>query len=183
MPKILDYLVQEDDPDEFGVVHAHKNCSHNILHNPVFNVNMRLFKTSLFYRQIIMDVVNYMDSHLSLTYEGTASPLGVSGAKLGIPWNIIGYKCKGKNKFCINPVILRVSKETTETSTKCAALILAEDVKVLRANLVDLEYYNLKGEKIIEKNIGRFEGAFVIQHEVDHNYGVCITDRRIKENS
>lgn len=169
MPRIVDYLVQESDKD-----------GRNMLHNPVPDVDMRLFRSSPFYRQLIMDVVNYMDSHLSMSYEDNTAPLGISGAKLSVPWNIIGFKHKGKNKFCINPKITRYSTEGTETTTNCGALKLKQDIKVLRSNLINLEYFDLKGQRIIEKNIGRYEGSFVIQHEVDHNLGVTILDREIK---
>lgn len=172
MPRITDYLVQDYEDTEFDK---------STLHKPSFNVNMRIFRTSPFYRQIIADVINYMDSHLSMIYEDNSTPLGISGAKLSIPWNIIGFKCKGKNKFCINPKILKVSKDTTETTTNCGALRLKKDIKVLRYNLIELEYYDLKGQRIVEANIGRYEGAFIIQHEVDHNLGICITDKEIKE--
>jgi len=169
--KITDFLVQEYDPNDKGK---------GILHKEATDVNMRLFKSSAFYCQLIMDVINYMDSHLSMTYEDCTAPLGVSAVKLGVPWSIIGFKCKGKNKFCINPRIMRYSPEMTEASTNCGALRLKQDIRVKRANLIDLEYYDLKGQRIVEKNIGRYEGSFVIQHECDHILGICITDREIK---
>ena len=166
--RITDYLVQEFDPNEYDKT---------ILHKPAFKVNMRLFKTSPFFRQLIMDAVNYMDSHLNMTFEdNTGAVLGISGVKLGIPWNIIGYKNKGKNKFCINPKIIKYSDDLSETTTNCGALKLKENIKVMRANLIDLEYFDLRGQRTIEKNIGRWEGGYVIQHEVDHLFGILFTD-------
>jgi peptide deformylase len=170
--RITDYLVQEFDENEYDKT---------ILHKPVFPVNMRLFKTSPFFRQLIMDIINYMDSHLNMTSfeDSTGAPMGISGAKLGVPWNIIGYKNKGKNKFCINPKITRYSADKIETDTNCGALRLKANIKVLRANLIDIEYFDLRGQRTIEKNIGRYEGGFIIQHEVEHNFGICINDKEI----
>jgi len=172
MPRITDYLVQGNNADEFD---------RGILSRKATPVNMRLFRSSPFFRQLIMDVVNYMDSHLSMTYDDNAAPMGVSAVTLGIPWNIIGYKHKGRNKFCINPKITKYSTDNTETSTNCGALRLNQDIKVLRSNNIDFEYFDLRGQRVVEKHVGRYEGAFVIQHEVEHGLGVCITDKEIKQ--
>jgi len=174
MPRIIDYLVQEYDAEEF---------SRETLHRPLFDVNMRLFRSSPFYRQLVMDTINYMDAHLNMTFEDYPAPRGVSGANLGIPWNIIGFKHQNKNKFCINPRILNRSTEGVVTETNCGSFRLEKAVKVFRSDYIDLEYYDLKGQRIIEKNIGRYQAGFVIQHEVDHNCGVCITDKIVKEQS
>jgi peptide deformylase len=169
--KIVDYLVQENDPNEYDK---------SLLHKPLFDVNMRLFRTSPFFRQLIMDIVNYMDAHLNMTFEDYAAPKGISGANLAIPYNIIGYKHQGKNKFCINPCIVRKSQDGFTTETNCGSLKLEKGIKVFRHAQIDLDYYDLKGMKCIEKNISRFEGGFIIQHEVDHNLGLCITDKELK---
>lgn len=170
MPKITDYLVQESFADD----------DKRMIHKPVFGVNMRLFRSSPFYRQIVMDMVNYMDAHLNMTFEDYSGQRGIAAPQLGLPLAIIGFKHRGKNKFCINPKIISKSKEGDSTETNCGSLRLAKGVKVFRHNLIDLEYFNLKGERIIEKNIGKWEGGWVIQHEVDHLQGICVTDREIK---
>ncbi len=170
--KISEQVVQQDDQYEFD---------DSTLKNPVFNVNMRLFRCSPFYRQIIMDCINYMESHLNMNFEDYHNQRGISGAELGIPWNIIAYKVGIKKKFCLNPRILRRSDDLAQTETSCGALMkLGRKVKVSRATSIDLEYYDLKGQKIVERNIGRSEGAFAIQHEVDHNCGISILDREVK---
>ena len=166
--KISEQVVQEDE------------LENSTLKNRVFDVNMRLFRTTLFYRQIIMDCIQYMDSHLNMAFEDYHNHRGISGAELGLPFNIIGYKQGNDKKFCINPKIINVSKETIETETKCGALKLEKSVKVYRHTFIDLEYFDTKGQKIIEKNISRNEGGFTIQHEVDHNMGIGILDREIK---
>lgn len=170
--KVTDYLVQENIAEEFDK---------SILHKPLFDVNMRLFRSSPFYRQLIMDVVNYMDAHLNMTFEDYPNPRGISGANLGIPFNVIGFKHQGKNKFCINPKITKRSKEVVETTTNCGSFRLKQDIKVLRSVMIDLEYYDLKGQKTMERNISRNEGGFVIQHEVEHGLGLCVTDLEIKQ--
>jgi peptide deformylase len=169
MTKIVDYLVQENDPNEFD---------RSILHRQAFDVNMRLFRTSPFFRQIIMDIVNYMDAHLNMAFEDYPAPRGVSGVTLGFPFNVIGFKNKNVNKFCINPKIVRVSAETLTQETNCGSLRLAKPVKVLRYAQIDLEYYSLKGDKVVELNIGRQDGGLTIQHEVAHGLGLCATEQQ-----
>jgi len=171
MAKISDQVVQEDDKNEFDI---------SVLKNPVFPVNMRLYRTSPFYRQIIMDCIQYMESHLNMTFEDYHNQRGISGAELGLPWNIIAYKHGQKKKFCLNPKIIRRSDEGVETETKCGALKLDKGIKVFRHSFIDLEYFDTRGQKIVEKNIGRNEGGFTVQHSVDHNYGIGIRDREIK---
>jgi peptide deformylase len=166
--KCSDYMVQDLDPEEFD---------RTILHRRLFPVNMRLFKSSGIYRQVIMDAVNYMDQQLKVTYEDYSAPQGVSGANLGLPWNIIAFKLKGNIKFMINPVITSKSPEMIETFTNCGSLRLSEKIKVLRHRIIDVAYYDLKGHKCIETKISRMEGGFTIQHEVDHNLGITILDR------
>jgi peptide deformylase len=171
MPKISDQVVQGNSPEEF-------DCS--TLNHSVFPVNMRLFNVSPFYRQIIMDCIQYMESHLNMHFDDYHNHRGISGAELGLPWNIIAYKHGQVKKYCINPKIINVSKDGVETETKCGALKLDKAVKVFRHSFIDLEYYDLKGGHIVERNIGRTEGGFTIQHEIDHNNGISILDREIK---
>lgn len=168
MAKISDQVVQEDEENN------------STLKTPTFDVNMRLFHSSIFYRQIIMDCIQYMASHLNMTFEDHNSPRGISGAELGLPWNIIAYKHGTNKKFCINPKIIKKSKELVETETKCGALKLDKGVKLQRHMFIDLEYFDTKGQKIVERSIGRNEGGFTIQHEVDHNMAISILDREIK---
>lgn len=170
--KIGEQVVQQDDPNEFD---------DSTLKNPLFNINMRLFQCSPFYRQIVMDCVQYMESHLNMNFDDYHNHRGISGAELGLPWNIIAYKTGMKKKFCLNPRIIRKSEDGVFSETSCGALMkLDRKVKVFRSSTIDLEYYDLKGQKIIEKNIGRHEGGFTIQHEIDHNCGISILDREAK---
>lgn len=170
--KIGEQVVQQDDSQEFD---------DSTLKNPVFPVNIRLFRTAPFYRQIIMDCIQYMESHLNMNFEDYHNHRGISGAELGLPWNIIAYKIGMKKKFCLNPRILSRSNDGTTTETSCGAMMkLGRKVKVFRAARIDMEYYDLKGQRIVEKNIGRVEGGFTIQHEVDHNNGISILDREVK---
>lgn len=165
--KIVDYVVQDLDPQEF---------TRETLHRRTFDVNMRLFKSSAAYRQIIIDITNYMDNHLKMNFEDYQER-GISGASLGLPFNIIAYKLKGNHRFMINPKIVRRSKDMVETKSNCGSLKLAETISVMRHRLIDVEFYDRRGHKSQESNIGRDQGGFTIQHEVDHNLGVMITDR------
>jgi peptide deformylase len=169
MAKVTDYLLQESFPDD----------NKAMLHKSAENVSMRLFRSSPFYRQIIHDIVNYMDGHLSMTFEDYTNIRGVSAVQLALPFTIIGFKHRSKNKFCINPKIITRSEAGELTETNCGSFRLEKGVKVFRHTLIDLEYHDLKGQKIIEKNIGKWEGGWVIQHEVDHCDGICVPDRAV----
>jgi len=165
--KVTDYVVQENDSNEF--------CKET-LHRRAFKVNMRLFKSSAVYRQIIFDIAKCLENHLKMQFEDYTER-GVSGASLGLPFNMIAYKIGNNVKLMINPRLVKKSKEMIETKSNCSDLKLAEPIAVVRHKLIDVEFYDLKGLKAVEKNIGREQGGFTIQHEVDHNLGIMITDR------
>ena len=86
-----DYIVQEREPE----------FDRSVLHRKLFPVNMRLFASSAPYRTHILGIISYMEWVMSQTWEDYQSnpdggTYGISGANLGIPYNIIGFKVKGE---------------------------------------------------------------------------------------
>jgi len=178
--KNSDYVVQEREP-EFD-----RDC----LHRPLFAVNMRLYSANQRYRDHIRGVLSYMDWILYQKWEDYASAkdggkFGISGANLGIPYNIIAFRTKNEkglvvHRCMINPRILGVSKDLVETMSNCGSIKFKQKIPIKRHTWIEVEYYDWKGELKKEKLTTK-EGAFTIQHEVDHNNGILITDRYIQQ--
>ncbi len=148
-----------------------------------FPVNMRLFKTSPEYKEIILQQCNYIRSLCLDTKEGYKKPHGMSSANAGLSFNIIGItKNRGKkDEYCeimINPVIKEVSSYTITTSSNCGSLTLKEPISVLRFAQIHVEWYTENGSPNAQ-SFTREDGGLTIQHEIDHNNGILITDRKI----
>jgi peptide deformylase len=178
--KITDHLVQLLWEEEYDK---------SPLTRESFPVNMRLYKTSPGYRRCILEAVRYMDEHLRSHFEDYPDPRGVAAANLGLPYRIIGFKkgavvgAKAENQFCLNPKITKRSPGTTSTNTNCGSLRLPQNVSVDRHYTIDLEYFDLEGNLVRKENIGRTDGGFTIQHEVDQTNGKTIIDMAKKESS
>lgn len=168
----------------------------DILHNKVQNVNTRLLNSNSNYREIIEEIIKFMTKMLETKFDDYSTLKGMSGANVGIPLNIIAIKAttdKGLPKSpikhifpkiisFINPIITRHSKKFTIVQSNCGSVNLTEPIKISRYDWIDVEYFTLEGLRKLE----RYEKpmSFTIQHEVDHNHGVVITDKifRREEN-
>lgn len=178
---ICRYLVQARTSGEF---------SDDILHRKGFDVNMRLFRESSKYRSIILEIVRHMSEVMNGSYGDYDEPQGISGANIGIPLNIVGIRAsknfqeKGivvlKNNmwFMINPKIVSQSAETKVIESNCGSLRLPTKIKVRRHKWVEVEHRDLSGKEVKVKLDGAM--ACTLQHEVDHNLGVLITDKEEK---
>lgn len=145
-----------------------------------FPVNMRLFHTSPEYKAIILQQCNYIRQNCLETKEGYKKPHGMSSANCGLAFNIIGIT-KFRNQpleFCqimINPIITKFIGNKVNTLSNCGSLTLDDAIPLKRWETVRVKYFNEEGvEK--EEIYGRDNGSFSIQHEVDHNLGILITD-------
>ena len=145
-----------------------------------FPVNMRLFKTSEFYNQIILDQCDYIRRRCLETIKGYKKPHGMSSANLGLAHNIIGVtrnRLQG-NEYCkilINPRIVEYMGDLVETTSNCGSITLENPIKLKRNSEIIVNYFDEKGNEFVEL-FTRETGAFTIQHEVDHNNGILITD-------
>lgn len=158
-----------------------------ILHRKGFDVNMFLFKTSKGYKKIIQSIVDHMWDLLRVSFDDYGEIRGISGANVGVPLNIIGIvvtkeaeevckKKEGGSLFMINPRITKKSKKLMTVKSNCGSLNLPEKIEVERHEWVEVEYFDTHGN--LKKN--KFTGAFgsTVQHEIDHNLGVLITDKQ-----
>jgi len=78
------------------------------------------------------------------------------------------------NRFYINPIITKTSRETCSMEEGCLS-IRGVYGNVVRPKKITLEYYNEQEEKIKEGASGFL--ARVIQHELDHLNGVLFIDK------
>ncbi len=170
--KITDYVAQiENKQDEV------------YLKSVLPPVCMHLFHSSRRYNSLIMNIISYMDWEMNQKWEDYGSntdggTYGISGANLAIPFNIIGYRNDGSNHFMINPVILSLGGELVDVLSNCGSIRLAEKIKVSRHTEIIVNYFNMDGTEH-EELFRRKDGSFTIQHEVDHNLGILITDGEI----
>lgn len=152
------------------------NNQDNFLKTPLFDVNMRLFNSSSDYRKLIRQVAEYMNRLLCTQFQNYTSLKGISGANIGVPYNIIGFKdSRDIPVVMINPKILHASEKTKIVSSNCGSLLLDKPVKVKRSVKLKITFFNLVGDsETIEYSAPQ---AFTIAHEIDHNNGITILDR------
>ncbi len=172
--KISDYMVQMNEP-EFD-----RDC----LQRKLFSVNMRLFETSEYYKNHILGIIEYMKWAMSQRWEDYESnpnggTFGISCANLGMAYNIIGWRVENSFDFMINPKIKEASKEMVLTQSNCGSLKLKEKIPVMRHKWIFVSYYDIKG-KFQYRQIDGKNSGFTIQHEIDHNLGILITDKNVE---
>jgi len=142
---------------------------------PLFDVNIRLFKENESYRDVIRHVMHHMEEALCESYTNYPDLKGISGANVGIPFNIVATYYHNRVEFYINP---SYKKSNTEESPRrirsnCGSLRLTNEVWIDRHATIELSYYDKEGE-LQEATFSGAE-ARTIQHEVDHNDGILIT--------
>lgn len=168
--KIAEMLVQNGEKDD------------DALHMRAGSINMRLYRKNKSYRELIGNVIDYMLMGSALDFEDYPKAQGISGANVGIPLNIVivvGKHKLGPQVF-LNPRITKESQECVTAKSNCGSLNLDEPITVVRRQWVWVEFYNLAGDKQIKKyEIG--DGGVIpsatLQHEIDHNLGILITER------
>lgn len=162
---IAEYLVQDEED------------ANDVLNRPLFDVNMRLYRTNEHYAELVDEAIDYMEFVLDQEFDDYGVLQGISGANLGIPWNIIAYMLDGSVEVMINPKITYKSVEMTTGKSNCGSLRLSESVEVERRVFIYCEWYGPKA--CTSKQKKKFEGAIgrTIQHEVEHNQGILITTK------
>lgn len=154
------------------------------LRTPLFNVNMRLYRTSPQYRNVVQAAVYHITCCCLTKAKGYKLPHGFSGANAGIPWNIIGIaRNRGQlhayAQIMINPRIIARSTEMIESQSNCGSIRLPEPITVRRHAWVTVEWYDGTAA-FCRETFNRDQGGLTIQHEVDHNLGILITDRAVE---
>lgn len=171
MPKHTDYVTDISHPEDVPY-----------LKTPLFNVNLRLFRSSDRYRALIIAACDHISWCCLTKADGYKLPHGFSGANAGIPWNIIAKaQQRGTPRanayVMINPKITGRSRRMVETMSNCGSIRLPEPIKVLRHEWIVCDWYDVDGVFHQAGRFGATDGGFTIQHEIDHNAGILITDR------
>lgn len=140
----------------------------DILTRKLFDVNMRLFHVNPDYRSVVQGCCKYIRGCAVTEVEGYKKPHGFSGANAGIPFNIIAL---ADGTVMINPRIVASSGER-ESMSNCGSLLLPQSIKITRHADVTVRYFDSNG--FHRMMIGYLP---TVQHEIDHNDGILITDR------
>jgi peptide deformylase len=166
---IRDYIVQ---------IREQQN---EILTRKLHDVNMRLYNNNREYCKIVKSVINLMSRILYMDFVDYPPLKGISGANVGIPFNVIVIKIDETTKQMLNPKIIKKAGKGIRLTSNCGSLLLSESVTVLRSEIVEIEYYNLNGNKKVEK-FSESNGGFTIQHEIEHNLGITLLNSGKEEN-
>lgn len=163
------------------ITHISNQEDLSYLRTQLNDVNIRLFHTSLPYRDLVQKACDYIKFLTITQMEGYKLPHGMSGANAGIPWNIIGIARNRGTRYAhadimINPHILIYEGEEVESMSNCGSLILDKPIEIKRYEKIYVRYYSYLGIPY-EEWFTRDQGGFTIQHEIDHNNGILITDR------
>lgn len=151
------------------------------LESQFLDVNMRLFRSSKGYRRIILEICKELRVLALSELEGYGWPFGISGANTGIPLNIIGrvlYRgTKRANcQIMINPCILGYSNARHLAQSNCGSIRLVKPLTIRRYDWVLVKWFDEEGLSHTA-TFTQSMGGDTIQHEVDHNRGVLITER------
>lgn len=156
------------------------------LRSKLLPVNIRLFRVNKDYRAIILACCDHISKVALAGFAGYKLPHGTSGANCAIPFNIIAVvlnrgKPDARAMVMINPIIVQRSKEMEMTQSNCGSIRLEKPISVARHQGIAVSWYNTKGVEEVSEHYPLSQ-SFTIQHEIDHNQGILITDREIKSN-
>ena len=186
LPSVMDYTVQDS--------HI-KGEYKEYLHRSLFDVNMRLYEGSRQYKKIVNLTIAYMVSIFDKEFHDYPKIKGVSGANLGIPFNIVVVRQEdGDLLIMINPEVVDRNYKFKKVKSNCGSLVLDEPIEVKRHTRVKVSYcgatYRYKRYRgrdfhtvKIEPDQARWfkaPEAFTIQHEIEHNNGITILDKVTK---
>jgi peptide deformylase len=144
-------------------------------------VNMRLFRSSQGYREVILRCCKHLEEVALMEFSDYSKPYGISGANVAIPFNIIGLVGMRKLSsafvtIMINPSISQVGirRDQRTSYTNCGSVRLEHAIPVKRWYQVLAHWYDTEG---VFRGRWFYKGeAATIQHEILHNKGVLITD-------
>ena len=126
------------------------------------------------YYHIIEGISGYIKMLATTEREGYKKPHGFSGANAGIPLNIIAL---ADGEVMLNPKILDHHLDTLGTvitESNCGSLMLDRPISIRRYAGITFEFYDVYGKRHIKSGFYP-----TVQHEIDHNNGILITDRKV----
>lgn len=168
------------------ITHLNNEEDKVYLRSKLLPVNMRLFNTSPEYKAIILQQCEYLKMLVTTKMEGYKLPHGMSSANAGLAFNIIAIsRNRGDDKMygeiMINPKITKLYGNIVDSLSNCGSLTLDAPIAIKRFENIRVEYYKENGTWH-STPFSREGGSFTIQHEIDHNNGILITERRTEES-
>lgn len=154
------------------------------LRTPLLDVNMRLFNGAEYYKAIILRICNDLKWLALNQFEDYTRPYGMSCANMGLPFNIIGYVV-GRDEeeptcqVMINPKVRRRAHTRHVSLSNCGSIRLPRAIKIHRWDWVEVDYFDEAGQ-FRYGLYTQFNHGDTIQHEIEHNKGILITDLAIK---
>jgi len=172
--KIKECIIQN------GEQYDGESCD-EMLHRKLFDVNMRLYVENRYYRTLIHNIIEHLLTCLETDFEDYAKVKGISGANVGIPFNIIAVRNGIEVTPMLNPKLLKCSRKTRKVISNCGSLNLKVGIEIERPEWITFSYYNISGKHLTMEKIEISDGASTILHEIEHNLGILIIDKRIKK--
>lgn len=99
--------------------------------------------------------------------------IGLAAPQVGIDYAFFIMLVDNRLRACFNPKVLTSSENKVSFNEGCLSYP-GLFVDIIRPEVVDVEYYDEKGNRILETLTGL--EARVFQHEYDHLMGVCLVD-------
>ena len=109
--------------------------------------------------------------------------IGLAAPQVGIPARVFviqtDFGLSGMSMFCFNPRIVKHSEQQVQIDEGCLSFP-GETFKIKRSAMIDIEYYNHKGELI--QGILTGIKSICFQHELDHLDGIVMHKRFEEQN-
>lgn len=158
---------------------VHNELDSIFLRTKTFPVNMRLYKSSAGYYDTVSKAIEHLENLVLEDYEDYSQPKGMSGANAAIPFNIVVTRTvdRASTGVFINPVIISGRGDYIAQSN-CGSIRLPRKIKVKRFQEVEVRYFDVAGTYHCRWFSGPL--ALTLQHEIDHNNGILITDKEVK---
>lgn len=148
------------------------------LHRPGFDINTRLFEKNKEFNKLIHRIIDYMKMTLCIDFKDYNKLKGISGANIGIPFNIVAVLHNGIIEVFINPSIRKASRSKTTVLSNCGSINLPKAIHVGRHAWIQVKWMDTEGRDhkryFTVSSDDRIAGT--LQHEIDHNQGVLIID-------
>ena len=127
-----------------------------------FFLNQKSQEASLKDIETINDLLDTIKAHPNC--------IGIAANMIGVLKNIIVFKENSHYTVMINPQIISTSKNTYKTNERC---LCHQGVKeTIRYQKVKVQFIDINGKKKIKTY--QEQTAQIIQHEIDHCYGILI---------
>ena len=112
------------------------------------------------------------------TLNASGSGVGLASTQIGVPLRVFVAKHDGYESEFINPQIVSTGDDSKSEEEGCLS-IPNVGINVKRFESIRLFYYVLDDNGNLIQKTEEFTGyiARIIQHEIDHLDGICITDK------